>query len=725
MRQLLILVWCGAIFFCTFPLRADPLPDAAAIPAFVRQNCDVVQPASMKYFHQMEAPCPVPHIELLMREAVAGSCTMMRILAYRLWADHCHRISDLHGLAVWEERALLWLKQGEVGKEKFWLYLGYAEQYRNYSQYNNVQKGKEYYQLALNTARSYGMHKEEIEVLFRLSLFYEHLGPGNERNFGLAVQLAMQATDLAEKYHRDGRLKGVEALQAIQLPLLRLSESFYHSGHEAEAQRMIERFFVLNTPATGRPVINAWTMRGLLARRQARYSDAREAFQQALQVAQHDADTAWIGISLGNIGSVYLFEKNYAEALRYYEQNVQYSLRMNEWGDFVLGNIRIAKAYIGLQQHAKARVYVEKIPDYFLGDQTPYYVYQEYYETAAAFYAADRQYDKAFEAQEQLMVVKDTLLRRQTQDRLAELQTRFDLRQKESQIALLETENRLKDQSRQLDQIWLGIALLVAIGAVTTALFLFRLSRERKQRNRILHQQAEELEQANRTKDRLFSIIAHDLRSPLNSLQGILSLVTQYEMSREELQSVFRSLSQTIAGTTASLDNLLTWSRAQMQMSKTVPEATDLHLLIDGELQLLHSVARQKHIDLRMTVPVGLGAWVDPGQLRVICRNLIANALKFTPEGGQVCVEASPSGDQVLLSVRDTGQGMDEETMKRLFERQEVLSTRGTSGEKGTGLGLMLCREFLEANGSHLQVQSRVGEGTVFSFLLRKVPITR
>lgn len=683
----------------------------------VRQYCDTARVMNLAKLSTLDYAYADSIVDFVEAEAARSGCVDLQIIAYRWRAFQLHSAGRMDELERVEQASLDWVERARVGGVKVWLYLGYAERTRHFVQ---MAKARAYYEKALAISRQYGLYLVEIDLLARLSVFHEREGLEAERDFGKAVGYAMQAIELVERCRQKGLLRGAEEAYYVQSPLLRMCEAFYHAGMYAEADKLATAALRIPSPQTGPAMIHAWTMAGLIARQQGRYDAAFSAFQKTLDIATKNGNFCWVGVTLGNIGSVCLLRQDYASAISYYTRNMEYSTRCHDLNDLTLSHIRLCRAYMGLQQPAKAQAHIEEARTRIIR-HTALYIQRELYETASDFYRQIGQHRQAYEDQCRLLSLKDSLQKKQIIDQLAETQTRLSLREKENQLALLEKENLLREQARQLERVWLSVACMVTVGAVCAAIFLFRLGRERKLRQQLLVRQSAALQQANRTKDRLFSIIAHDLRSPLNSLQGILSLVTQYDMSREELQQIFHSLSQAIEGTTASLDNLLTWSRAQMRVSRTMPEAVHLPELLEGEMQLLRAVAGQKQIRLSLHGQEVLYAWVDAGQLRVVCRNLIANALKFTPSGGSVSVHLHAlSAETVEISVRDTGLGMDEETRQRLFDRQEVLSTRGTAGEKGTGLGLMLCREFLEANGSSLQVQSRLGEGTVFSFVLKQ-----
>jgi signal transduction histidine kinase len=167
-----------------------------------------------------------------------------------------------------------------------------------------------------------------------------------------------------------------------------------------------------------------------------------------------------------------------------------------------------------------------------------------------------------------------------------------------------------------------------------------------------------------------------------------------------------------------TLDNLLQWAKSQMNGLQHVPQTFDLGIVLQKKVGLFTETAKQKQIELAYQVPPGLQVHADKEQVRLILRNLVNNALKFTPAGGRVTILAQPSGPQVEIAVADTGVGMSPGQLAKLFGPDTHFSTFGTAGEQGTGLGLLLCKEMAELNGGKISVASQPGQGSTFTFTL-------
>jgi signal transduction histidine kinase len=223
----------------------------------------------------------------------------------------------------------------------------------------------------------------------------------------------------------------------------------------------------------------------------------------------------------------------------------------------------------------------------------------------------------------------------------------------------------------------------------------------------------ERLASLNRTKDRFFALISHDLRGPVSSFQDISQLLRhQLDRNRpERVQELMDQVDRAAQQLGQLLDNLLQWAQSQLGGMTYRPEAVPLAPLAADIREMYASRASLKGLDTQLDIPLGLCAWADPAGLAAILRNLWGNAVKFT-EQGQVRLTARAEGAEVHITLRDTGVGMPPEKLATLFELQSASSTRGTRGEKGNGLGLQLCHTFAQQQGGRLSVESAPGQGT-------------
>ena len=237
-----------------------------------------------------------------------------------------------------------------------------------------------------------------------------------------------------------------------------------------------------------------------------------------------------------------------------------------------------------------------------------------------------------------------------------------------------------------------------------------------------IEKQTEELRQLNTIKDKLFSIISHDLKSPLNSLIAILKLLHAGSLKPEELTQLTAKLESEVQSLSVLLTNLFSWAKTQMKGIVPKPVRIDLQEVANENIKLIESDARKKGIVIQNEIN-GVSAYADIEMIRLVFRNLISNALKFTGEQGSIVINAKKNGKFVQVCVKDNGVGLSKEDAEKLFSEEEHYTMLGTSKEAGTGLGLLLCKEFVDKNGGRIWVESEKNKGSEFLFELPKLPI--
>jgi signal transduction histidine kinase len=245
---------------------------------------------------------------------------------------------------------------------------------------------------------------------------------------------------------------------------------------------------------------------------------------------------------------------------------------------------------------------------------------------------------------------------------------------------------------------------------------LIDVNKEMVVKNEIVLSQAQKLKELNTTKDRLFSIISHDLRVPIASLKSILVLFDNKSLTQEGFVELSKHLQQNVDNIYALLENLLLWSLSQMEGLKPDIKKIDINALIHQTIILFEGIASQKQIELKISTYEALFAYADENHIQAVLRNLLNNAIKFTPQRGSVAVHGKIRDSFIELKIIDSGTGIKQEELQTLFATPKL--NRGTAGEKGTGLGLLLCKDLIEQNGGTIDVMSEFSKGTTFEILL-------
>jgi signal transduction histidine kinase len=246
------------------------------------------------------------------------------------------------------------------------------------------------------------------------------------------------------------------------------------------------------------------------------------------------------------------------------------------------------------------------------------------------------------------------------------------------------------------------------------------LEEELTQQTITIEKQRKELEHVNATKDKFFSIIAHDLKNPFASLIGASDLLVESteELSKEQIKTFSGIINKSARQAYRLLENLLTWSRMQTGSIAWNPKEIDLWDLVNEVVILYTGSAENKDIEIKASIDEDLKIIADPNMINTVVRNLVSNAIKFTSRGGEISVSSHFMEKYVEIWVSDSGIGIDSEDQKKLFRIDEQVTNNGTENETGTGLGLLLCKEFVQKHKGKIWVESSLGKGSVFKFSL-------
>ena len=228
------------------------------------------------------------------------------------------------------------------------------------------------------------------------------------------------------------------------------------------------------------------------------------------------------------------------------------------------------------------------------------------------------------------------------------------------------------------------------------------------------------MRELNAMKDKFFSIIAHDLKNPFSAIMGFSNLLNEaYDnFSEKQRKKFIKNICEASESTFKLLQNLLEWSRTQTGKIEFLPRLLDVEPLVRDNMAILKTGFLRKNIHVDIQVPSGITLFADENMIKLVIRNLLSNALKFTHQGGKVLVRANTEDNKTVITVEDDGIGIKKEDLVRLFRIDDQLRTTGTEKESGSGLGLILCKEFVEQNQGRIWVRSVFGEGSSFSFAL-------
>lgn len=510
------------------------------------------------------------------------------------------------------------------------------------------------------------------------------------------------------------------------------------------------------------------------------YVRAKASLLTAIQTAIHNQQEEYLTYPYHNLGDLYAMQLQLDSALHYYKLSYEIDLSQGDQEGLGINHQSMGEVYAQLGMPDRAFSHLEKALKIHesqadrLNMSTTLISFSELlYSTQqidqaiatakeALYYAKPIQaklqikdaaailgkiykeagdYQQALHYNEMYYDHKDSLFNEAKSKKLALLR----LKQSEAEKELLETDNELKkarmDDQQVLIEKQTYLVIFILFGLIICVIILVSLNNANRDRqlayeylsaqnndieqiitklqnfNHDIEAQKKTLENSNKIKDKLISIISHDFRSPLNSLEGILDLMSQGRISSDEMKIIASDLRVKVNITTSLLDNLLNWAKNQMQGIKPDPKTFDIKKLVEETTNLVALQASNKGVEVNIEIDKSADVSADLEMIQLVLRNLLNNAIKFTNRGDQIIISAQQQANSVILSVKDTGIGMGEEQLNLIFT-DAYNSRLGTSYEKGTGLGLMLCKDFVEKNGGKISVESKEGQGSNFFFTI-------
>ncbi|MFO7257459.1 MAG: tetratricopeptide repeat-containing sensor histidine kinase [Bacteroidota bacterium] len=483
-----------------------------------------------------------------------------------------------------------------------------------------------------------------------------------------------------------------------------------------------------NKERLNRPSLEAEALFNLaiLHASQGNYQDALRDHWKALSIWRSLDDKRNEAISLSSIGELYHLMKNDARALANHVAALKIRRGLGDKRELAESYNNIGIIYYFRENYERAIANLELALAAGLESEAKQEISRSY-EYLSNAHRKQGDYKRALEYKELHHSILDFIQTEKNERELLEIQNRYEMAQKESQIVKLEYDSQERERElRTQKSIRNFLYALVALILIIVVLILYSYIQKQKHNrhlqvahNRVQHKNAQ-LQRLNATKDKFFSIISHDLRGPLNSLTSFSELLINHmdQLTRSEIQSLARDLDLSVKNLYGLLENLLEWSRSQTGTMHFMPEPFDLSALLEENRSLLSQQAQNKRITLLSEAPEGVIVRAHKHSVSTVIRNLISNAIKFTPQGGVIKLNIQIESGEAIVSVADTGVGMDQDAIEKIFRIDAKHTTMGTANEKGTGLGLILCKEFVEKNHGKIWVTSEPGKGSIFYFSL-------
>lgn len=487
--------------------------------------------------------------------------------------------------------------------------------------------------------------------------------------------------------------------------LFSLGSSYYSYGDNENALHFIKE--AVELPGFKLKVgFTKYNTIGLSYRNMGRYDSAEWYFRAIYNEARSIADTLWASIAMGNIGITYYYQKRYAEAIPVLQEDIRASMEHKVVKNAVGSMLILGSLYYEQREMVKAeQILLDAVNishehvfwyDFALAEKLYtklFRVYEARHNPAVAVLYAD----SALQAKDSNIVKNNAL-------QYVKKQEKIDMRQRRL------ASKQLSEQKEINFYLAIVSVLLLLIGALA-----YLNQRMTAKLNKQIISQKKEVEQLNEVKDRLFNVISHDMRTPVNSLIAFTELLDRGNISEAKMAAYAAALKNNLSYTARLLENLLNWARTQMQGFKPVFEVFSLMEAMGQVMELVQHEADKKGVTITILAPRDLLVYADMNMFSLLLRNLLGNAIKYTPAGGTVTVSSSVVGSNVQIKITDTGVGIAPglvADLNNVKTARPVEATPGTNHEKGTGLGLMLCRTFIELMHGKLVLESAPDKGT-------------
>ena len=555
-------------------------------------------------------------------------------------------------------------------------------------------------------AKSMNDRNQEINVKILRGLNEYYSG-----NYELAIDLYYNALEMAE------RIQDSSALAKVNHNLAMIYDELEDYD---EAIRYFQKSLVISQAIKDSvQIARSFQNIAISYQNKKELVKSLEYIDKANHLALQRSDTAMIIDLTNNLGTISYDQKKLDESLNYYLKALELYRQINNRQGIAYSYNNIGLVYLDKGEYKKSLDFLNQS----LAMATELKMYDfiaDVYSNLTMYYKEVKDYKNAFLYYDKYNTVYDSLIGEKKDKMIRQIQAKYQLGKKTRELEELKTKNQSQldaiDNARVFQIYLAAIAILVIILMIATFYLLFK----EKKLAAELQVKTNELKELNVSKDKFFSIIAHDLKNPFNVLVSYTSLLkTDLEMfSTEELKQIVADLNQASENGFNLLQNLLLWTRTQTNRIHIFKTKFNLSEVFEKVKALVDLNLLSKDQKLTLIVEPESFVFADKDMVATIIRNLVFNAIKFSEKGSEIILKATRTDQGMQIDVIDSGVGISPDTISKLFRIDTNTSIQGTEGETGTGLGLVICREFVEKHGGRIWVESELGKGSVFSFTI-------
>ena len=526
--------------------------------------------------------------------------------------------------------------------------------------------------------------------------------------YSMAADFLFTGLEMAETYSQAGTKAGVEMRSNM---LNGLGNVFKYLDDGDQAEEFFRKSLSLDL-AYGNDVGVAknYSTLGSVYEHRGQLDSALHMYRKSLEYDVKSGSTYGVGISSNRLGQCLMKMGDRDGAISCFMDAHEALTKAGDKWNLLKTTLSLAWIYVEGNELTNARRYLDEAND-ILGDSQSFGHREEYNYITAEYWRRQGQYAKGYEALMKSYHYRDSIDSQKNDQEVATSRIRYEQEKNAAEVSRLNYE---KAQERKVRQIILGTSILVSLALIAIIVSAMLLYRSQKRLNL-------QLKENDAMKNKIFAVVSHDLKNPIIAQKDILNLLVKNfddlpdELVKEQCQELEKS-SQSVQDL---LEGLLNWSRMSLGQISFQPIRMDLRMVASDAVKVLSEQAAAKDISIGVRIPRETFAYADFNMVTIVIRNLVSNALKFSHPGDPVFVDAEEGEGKVSVSVSDFGIGMSPKMCSELFTLSQK-TTMGTSGERGTGLGLIICREMVESCGGTIGARSQEGRGTTFTFTLPK-----
>jgi signal transduction histidine kinase len=444
------------------------------------------------------------------------------------------------------------------------------------------------------------------------------------------------------------------------------------------------------------------------------YDTALLYVDSCIQTSLDNDETYYLAMGYNRKGYTLSSTKEYDSALIYHQKALETIEETNKW-ERCFSLAGLSQAFSGNGNHQKSIQNGEESLSLAMEMNAKWEI-KNSAEILAEAYAKSGDFEKAYSNYKLFKTYHDSIFTEENEQKINAMQLRHTENEKQ---ALLQ-ENMLKDKILNQKNTQLYLLLFIAVTLTAFVIVLYITIKNRRKYSEQIAEQRDDLKVLNRTKDRIISILAHDMRSPIGSIIQLLDMIKHSpDMEKRGLEILLDEVYERTTTVSSTLNQLLNWAVKQFHKTHTEPEKIEITKIVNEQVEFCYGAASKKSIEIIHHTDQSHEVLIEGEHARIIIRNLLTNAIKFSHENGKITLNYQDRGDMLGIAISDEGVGMDEETMNKLFN-SKASTNPGTMNEKGTGIGLFLSREYAEMNGGQINVSSKIGEGSTFELVLPK-----